>query len=379
MLPVPPNAFTKRSLCPPRSAEGAAAPPKIGYGLGNDEAGPPAISDLAVLDAKDASFFGSGLPPLAGPQCLLPRAAAAAGSDALVACLGSARVMRMRPSPQFDFAAGRGGAPGVRPDGMFANVGARPIPVPPGPSGIATARGGERAFVWSAFARTLTEIDPKEERVVSSVSVPRSVDRSETWLAGRELFFTNGDKRISGDGRACASCHVDGRDDGLTWKTPKGLRRTRILAGETSTAPFGWMGENPTLDAHVQLTIKNLAGIGLPIEERTQLIAFVGSLPRPPSSPSLDAETERGREIFATAECVSCHTSGASDRMVHDVGTGGSFLTPTLSGVATRTRLMHDGRHRSLDELLVASTAMGRAASLGAEDRRALVRYLGTL
>ena len=32
-------------------------------------------------------------------------------------------------------------------------------------------------------------------------------------------------ERLSGDGRACASCHPDGRDDGLVWSTPNGPRQ----------------------------------------------------------------------------------------------------------------------------------------------------------
>lgn len=374
MLPVPPKGVTKRSFC------NTSLTKSRGYGVGNDEAGPPAISDVVAFDDKDGSFFGNGVPSFTGPQCLLPRAAAAADDDVLVACLGSARIIRYRGSNVFDFAHAKHGTPtGYWHDGVNVNVSTDVIAVPAGPSGIATTRDGKRAWVWSSFARSLTPIDVAKKEALPGVHVERTVPRDEVWLKGRELFFTNGDKRISRDGRSCGSCHVDGRDDGLTWETPLGKRRTRLLAGQTSTAPFGWTGENATLDAHVKKTFEQLGGTGLPDEERKQLVTFVGALPKPPSSPSYDAEAMRGREVFASADCASCHIEGASDRVVHDVGTGGAFLTPTLSGIGTRGRLMHDGRYRSLDELLVSSTAMGKGATLSVEDRRALVRHLATL
>ena len=45
---------------------------------------------------------------------------------------------------------------------------------------------------------------------------------------GRSLFHAVGTRQIAFDGRACASCHPDGRDDGLTWATQEGPRRARI-------------------------------------------------------------------------------------------------------------------------------------------------------
>ena len=57
-----------------------------------------------------------------------------------------------------------------------------------------------------------------------------------------------GDERISHDGRACASCHPDGRDDSITWATPNGPRRSIMLSGRIAdTAPFSWSGTEQTL------------------------------------------------------------------------------------------------------------------------------------
>ena len=50
-------------------------------------------------------------------------------------------------------------------------------------------------------------------------------------------------------GLACASCHPEGRDDGLVWKFQElGPRRTQVLAGSIlSRAPYHWTGDQADL------------------------------------------------------------------------------------------------------------------------------------
>jgi mono/diheme cytochrome c family protein len=103
----------------------------------------------------------------------------------------------------------------------------------------------------------------------------------------------------------------------------------------------------------------------------------VRSLPKPPVRD--DGDHARGKALFASAECGNCHGNGIGDRSVHDVGTGGGYMTPTLAGIGTKKQLMHDGRYATLDDLLTGSKSMGAGSSLSPEDRRALVGYLETL
>ena len=69
----------------------------------------------------------------------------------------------------------------------------------------------------------------------------------------------------------------------------------------------------------------------------------------------------RPRAIFAAARRtapVAIAATYFTDGQVHDVGTGDpkdafdGYNTPSLVGVYRRVRLLHDGRARSLDELL---------------------------
>lgn len=396
VMPVPARGFSKRALCPPlgRFVGDEFVPDdpssklgrkrESGYGFGDEENGPPVTSDLTVIDASAGKKWATGNPPGLGVDCMQPRAAAVDGKSILVACLGSSRVLRYSPSPApqmhwgeeipLNFEA-KGKAPWPSyPNGIVPNLTASKIEVPRGPSALAVSDEGD-AFVWSSFARELTRIRANAaERIVD---VPRTVPLAREWLAGRELFFANNDAHISKDGRACASCHIDGADDGLTWKTPDGPRRTRPLRGELASGPYGWMGEHETLKEHVEITLKNLKGKGLPDDDLANLLTFVSQMKKPKLQPA--ADVERGQRIFASAECSHCHTAGSTDRQVHDVGTGGSFLTPTLASAGTRRALLHDGRFKNLDELLAGTPNMGRGAELGADDRKALEAYLETL
>lgn len=388
VLPVPSPAFSKSAFCPNLEASRAqAAAAKAlgdgGYGFGNEENGPPVTSDVAVLDAASGKRWATALPPNLGIECKLPRAATSDDRSVLVACLGSSRIVRYtaKATPdeewrgKFSFDP-KGKAPrGSFPNGVVPNVSATRIDVPAGPTAIALGEGAD-VFVWSSFARQLSLV--RGDRAEPLPALPRSARLSREWLAGRALFFTNGDPRISKDGRACANCHIDGADDGLAWKTPSGLRRTRLLRGELDSGPYGWMGEHSTLKEHVETTLSNLKGRGLSEDDLADLLAFVTQLKRPTRAHAA-FDVARGKEVFTTAECAKCHTDGGTDRKVHDVGTGGAFMTPTLASANVRRSFLHDGRYATLDELLAQTPNMGRGAELGEDDRRALAAYLETL
>lgn len=209
---------------------------------------------------------------------------------------------------------------------------------------------------------------------------------------GRAIFHASGDSRISSDGRACASCHPDGRDDAITWATPDGPRRSIMLAGRVkATSPYSWAGNANTIQAHLGSTLKRLRGSGLKPSELDALVAYVTSLPPPPSHPSNGdrKKLERGREIFGSMEaaCTTCHSgSTLTDGTQHDVLSGRevdeqkAFNTPSLRFVGGTGPYFHDGRYASLGDLLrQTSGAMGKTSHLSAADFEALETYVESL
>ncbi|MFO0663043.1 MAG: hypothetical protein U0174_03780 [Polyangiaceae bacterium] len=339
--------------------------------------------DASIRHQSDASIQFQPDVRFVGP-CLLPRSAVVdeKTGSLLVSCLGLDAVIAYDASASNPVFAERN----------RWNVGA-------GPTGIALDDKSHVAVVWSQFDRTLSvfsldaasgAVDTKEPEVARVAMKPLSKPLPAEFALGRILFHAAGDTRLASDGRACASCHPDGRDDAITWSTPDGPRRTILLAGRVgATAPYSWRGDEPTLEEHLGHTFKRLKGKGLRNLELAALSGYISGLPAP-RRPKLDPSlVERGQRIFASEEtgCASCH-SGAqyTDGKVHDVHSKHAIdkttgmHTPALTLVAGSGPYFHDGRYNSLKDLLRASDGtMGKTKHLSDNDLTALETYLKSL
>src|SRR5580765_449292 len=94
------------------------------------------------------------------------------------------------------------------------------VTVPAGPSGVAIDAENKRLVSFSQLDGSLSivgldDFGKKDAAQPITIKLMRSNGLTEQASAGRRLFFSGGDQRISKDGRACSSCHPDGRDDGL--------------------------------------------------------------------------------------------------------------------------------------------------------------------
>lgn len=372
-------------------------------GYGNDESSTE-VGDVAVIDAAtgttmaaslergvDNSRWGSGESARDAHrgECLLPRAATIDPSSRslLVSCFGLDQVIA------YDALA----ASPARAERRRWSVGA-------GPSGIAVDTVQNRAVVWSQFERALNVIDLGDGRLADDrghpslpaerVAMSPNPQHKITMAAalGRLLFHAAGDGRIARDGRACASCHPDGRDDSLVWATPDGPRRSIMLAGRVhGTAPYAWSGSESDLRMHLAATFERLNGAGgVKGLELEALSAYVESLSPPAARPAAqDALTRRGAELFASADvgCSSCHSGQmATDNERHDVKSKtladktGEFNTPSLHLVSAAGPYFHDGRYKTLRDLLASGKdGMGHTSALSPEDLDALEAYLRTL
>jgi mono/diheme cytochrome c family protein len=346
-----------------------------GYGAADVVVAPHVA--VVDLDASSTMFhevrFESGNVPRR-ERCTQPRAAVShGGHKLLVACVGPDIVLELD---------------GRTVDPM--RVPLRRYYLPSGPSAIAIAGDGESALVLSELAHELARIDLKGDGV-SAISLPRRSDSpiDPQYARGRELFHESEDLRISFDGRSCATCHPDGRSDGLTWAIPAGRRQPIVLAGGIAKSTrFGWYGTQATLTAHLTHTFTQLRGAGFTgPDDRDDLAALEHYLRRMPvpvatATSSRDAIVKRGSEIFASAGCVNCHPNGGSDERRHDVKSGNpieaslEFNTPSLHLLAGSAPYFHDGRYATLEQMLAANAMGGETAKLSREDRDALVGYL---
>ncbi len=289
--------FEERILMPHMAvATGDATVRSSGYGGGGLEEAesiPTELFDVDVVDAatsKRTTAFAARFGPArnGADACRLPRAAVvdAKHQRLFVSCLGVDKIM------EYDAAA-------KAPVAAFK----RSIPVASGPNGIAIDESSEKAVVWSAFDRVVNVFSiasPSEAASANGKAAPKAaapappdvtkinLPAPSSPLAaeaalGEKLFHKAANTKVSRDGRACASCHPDGRDDGLVWSTPDGPRQTISLAGRVGReAPFGWLGKHGSLKEHITITMKNLKGTGASDEELNAIVAWLRAMPAPP-------------------------------------------------------------------------------------------------
>jgi len=186
---------------------------------------------------------------------------------------------------------------------------------------------------------------------------------------GFAMFHMN-----TGGGIACTSCHPEAGEDGHTWNFSVGPRRSQTLEGGASArAPFHWSGDLHSFDELVDEVMLRRMSLNAYVspEQRAALSTWLDSVPRAPTADDLDAAAvERGRALFndEVVGCATCHAGADfSDRLPHDVGTGGSFITPSLVDVNMRAPLFHDG---------CAVSLAGRFGPCGGGDKHGITSKL---
>ena len=202
---------------------------------------------------------------------------------------------------------------------------------------------------------------------------------------GHDLFHEN-----AGAGIACASCHLEGGEDGRTWAFEGiGPRRTQDLRGGIAgSEPFHWSGDMGTFAtlAH-EVFHTRMGGPDLPEAHTRAMLGWIDSLAHPArEAPDDPAAVERGHAIFESREvgCTSCHAGprlSAPDSFVVRRGDD-PFQVPSLRGVVLRAPYMHDGCAETLHDRFdprCGGDLHGNTASLTAAQVGDLVAYLETL
>jgi len=285
------------------------------------------------------------------------------------------------------------------------------------PQGLVVDPGTNKLWVKNFMERTVSVHDMTEffergaisddKNVVSTVGAEAL---SPAILNGKQIFYDADNMgRMSDEAYiSCATCHVDGMHDGMTWdftQRGEGLRNTTDLRGRGGmdhgnvhwTANFdeiqdfendirfhfGGQGlmTDPDFDASEDPLGSPKAGRSIDLDD---LAAYVSSLevetlPKSPyrgSDGTRTASADTGAGVFAAQNCASCHdpASDYTDSVVgdglaslHDVGSlrasSGTRIgapltgidTPTLLGLWASAPYFHDGTATALDDTFAAS------------------------
>jgi DNA-binding beta-propeller fold protein YncE len=278
------------------------------------------------------------------------------------------------------------------------------------PQGLLLDDASGRLFVKNLTDRTVTLLElggflasgglnPE----IRSVTTVANESFTPEELRGKQLFYNAAfgldastiTGRMSAEGYvSCASCHIDGGEDGRTWDFSgrgEGLRNNISLLGRGGTR-FGnvhWSGNFDEIQDFENDIRSVFKGRGLMQDEDFEatgevlgtakagysdeldaLAAYVSSLgaaslPRSPHralSGELTTQGQRGRTVFSEQGCGDCHRPPAfTDGELHDVGTlrvySGKRLgevlpgikTPSLLGAFATAPYLHDGSAKTLD------------------------------
>ncbi|CAN7501771.1 MULTISPECIES: LamG-like jellyroll fold domain-containing protein [unclassified Variovorax] len=244
-------------------------------------------------------------------------------------------------------------------------------------------------------------------------------------LRGKKLFYNASDIRMSNESYiSCASCHVDGGDDGMVWdftQRGEGMRRTISLLGRAGLGhgnlhwsanfdevqdfendirrEFGGDGFMTRADFEVTADPLGARKAGKS-PELDDLAAYLASLDKYMRSPvrnadgALSVTALQGKKLFGDLQCITCHSGLAMrDGQRHDVGTiqpssgkgsgkklaGAGFDTPTLHGIWSNASSFHNGQKATTKDLIVSGHGNSNAPNLSPADSDALVEYLRSL
>ncbi|MBQ6338787.1 MAG: c-type cytochrome [Kiritimatiellae bacterium] len=272
-----------------------------------------------------------------------------------------------------------------------------------GPRGIVTI--GRRAVAALYFADALAIADLDNAAVPArQIAVGSKKDLSKDRVRRGEMLYNDGSMCFQ-QWQSCASCHPDGRVDGLNWDLLNdGMGNPKQTKNELYTQ---WTP--PTMVTGIRKDMHECNRAGLihiqfvtrPEEDVHCFDAYVNAM-KPVPSPylvngQLSERARRGEQLFKKAKCADCHTADSkgpngehlwTDRKPYDVGVGTGteagrkFDTPTLAEVWRTAPYLYDGRALTMEDVLTVDNpndAHGETSKLSPEEIKDLAEYVLSL
>ncbi|MDR1562723.1 MAG: c-type cytochrome [Dysgonamonadaceae bacterium] len=195
---------------------------------------------------------------------------------------------------------------------------------------------------------------------------------------------------------SCASCHPDGRADGINWDQQNdGLgnpKNTKSLLLSHVTPPCMITGIRQSAEKAVRAGITHTLNTVQPESLAADIDYYLKNMPQQVSPYLVTGDRKaikRGEVYYRQADCASCHGGQFyTDMKMYDVGTGVGadegrlFDTPSLSELWRTAPYLYDGRASTLEEVFTRynrDDKHGRTSHLSEEEMKDLILYIKTL
>lgn len=260
-----------------------------------------------------------------------------------------------------------------------------------GPRGIAVV--GSTLFAAEYFSDSLGVIDLAATARLQAKSVPLGGSGTMSVVRKGEMLFNNANLCFQ-HWQSCASCHPDGRADGVNWDLMNdGIgnpKNTKSMLLSHQTPPVMSHGVRDSAEKAVRSGIKFIQFAVRPEEEAAAIDEYLKSLTPVPSPRLVDgksgAAVERGAQVFEQAGCAECHPAPLyTDLKEYDFGTAkgldqeNPFDTPTLVEVWRTAPYLYDGRAATVKDVLTVCNPgdkHGETSKLSAEQIDDLAEYV---
>ena len=272
-----------------------------------------------------------------------------------------------------------------------------------GPRGVLLSGRTAVTALYFEDAVSLFNLDDPAARA-QVVPLGPKPDLSRDRARRGEMLYNDGSMCFQ-QWQSCASCHPDGRVDGLNWDllndgmgNPK---QTRSELYNHVTPPTMITGIRKDMHACNAAGLIHIQFVTRPEEDVYCFDAYVEKM-KPVPSPylvngKLSARAQRGEKLFRQAKCAECHTPEKkapggeplwTDLKLYDVGvgaateTGRKFDTPTLAECWRTAPYLYDGRALTMEEVLTIcnpNDKHGETSKLTPEQIKDLAEYVLSL
>ncbi len=215
---------------------------------------------------------------------------------------------------------------------------------------------------------TILETAGGHLQVLEEIGQTKTIDSAEA--RGEAAFFSG--SHSHDNWMSCSSCHVDGHSPDLLADTKGDGRfgnpkRIPSLLNVSETGPWTWHGGESSLEGQIKKSLLSTMHRDQSLRAKgdddasiaKDITAFLLKQKIPMEENADSWKFQRGQLLFEGRGCVRCHNPAThyTSRETFDVGVvdelgQSQFNPPSLNGISHRKAFFHDGRYRTIGDLL---------------------------